>query len=1627
MNTKRLSCVVSVLLLSSAFFSVLATVPVSVNATSNPGDEKVIEATDDGVYFTVGQTSLTSQIPGVDSSLKENQRSIRGDLKMNAVPVNGLKSARFPDLSGKIGEDDPSPAGTIDPEPMDAPFLPNDVLVYNDIVNSEKNVSLAKTSNGTLYAAYDHDIGTGLRDVYVSKSTDGGSTWAKRDIAVDAAEDESCPSIAGDYSPNFGSDILYAWYSNPTFEFAWSLDGDTWSIEDFGGGETWWEDVRCPYVDVRGDFVVIVSEDLSPIDGRDNWRILYTLDGMSWTMYYWNMWPGAWVYQPRVSIMDDDEIFVVMDVYDKSDPDPGNWFHDTVMAHGTLTNDFLSDSWDSFLFITGIENLALTSPTVEAFGQRVTLAQEVYNPGIAPLSTSLIYCLWTPDFGKVGGANWYPCEDGIGYIAYDLTETKNQKYPSFYQEDGELHFSWLNGTDINYRFSPDGGFEWLTGPMKVNDPGSSTVMDAWHSPDVISDKGRPYIAWHDTRGSDDIYFQTFETNRWYGIRTDQSQPGLQVREVGDSWHSSSAYYLWGDGSSHDVEAQSSYEIPADTRYSFSHWDDGQLVNPATVTVSDSSFNITAQYDLEFWLEMMGGTTNPPTGWRQAYTWINLSASPPAAPPGGQYIFMGWSGDFTGMDNPCVDCVYMDGPKTIIVYWMLQWSVTIDTIPTGLTIQVNGNNYGAPHTTWFNDSEMYTINTPSPQGGPTSRYVWSDWSDSGPQSHNVFVIAPWASFTASFLADYQMTIDTNPTGLKVKVNGTDYTAPYTFWCPENTSLLLEATSLQYPGTLGERYAWSNWSDGGSQIHQLNCTGPETIVANYILQRSVNITTGPSGFNVIVDGQTYATPLQIWFNDSSMHVIEALGSIPIGANNRYNFTVWSNFCPRVCFYWANVSDDSLAANYGFQHKITFQSNSPGTTIELDGSPLMLPYVFWCDDGSSHIVNAPDPQTFVDTRYIFNSWSDMGAKMHNINCLAPSIIQVDFDKEYRVYIYTTLDGVGSNLDVIVGVTTYPTPAGVWWPADTMMALDTNEFQPGQNPPSGMRYKFGDWDDSMLRSRMINVNTPGLAYVANFGTQYKLTFVDPHGTPMTTPTGDPVTDGLYFDMGTSVTIATDDTVPDTADHRWRFDGWSSGDLGGYTGPQIDPDITMSGPITQTVVWIDQYMLSFVSAYGMPIATGWHEQQGPTEYWYDMGDVAFFFVETEVFLTPGQDSKAVFDSWVGGTNGTTMNSPVIVTASWHLEHLVTLVSSHGTTPPSTWVVEGESYALTIEEFLIFGESRHYFSSWTTADTGNGGYQGTNRQVTLTVTGPITETAVWETQYLLTIVTAHGTPSASGEAGQQSSSEFWFAEATSAIFWVDDEVLISSGNDEKVVFDAWTGGMNGTTMTAPLTVTATWHTEYLVTVDNGGHGTEPAPEWVIGGGTYDLAIENLVEDTDTRYRFSGWTSLNGYEGPDNEATLTVTSPIAETATWITEYSLTIVSVHGADSIGTPLGAGWYEDGSTAEVVVSQSVTILDTIYTFENWVGTVAEPNSASTSLVMNEPKLIYVEWSSQPVSDEPDSQPLDLILILSIVVIVIVIAIAAMFLMKRRKPVEDEAPETDAEEDSVEEYDIGESGGEEE
>jgi hypothetical protein len=63
------------------------------------------------------------------------------------------------------------------------------------------------------------------------------------------------------------------------------------------------------------------------------------------------------------------------------------------------------------------------------------------------------------------------------------------------------------------------------------------------------------------------------------------------------------------------------------------------------------------------------------------------------------------------------------------------------------------------------------------------------------------------------------------------------------------------------------------------------------------------------------------------------------------------------------------------------ITLASSTAGLNLTLDGTPQAAPFTVSAVVGQTRAIGAPDPQAIGSTFYNFGSWSDAGAKNHNI----------------------------------------------------------------------------------------------------------------------------------------------------------------------------------------------------------------------------------------------------------------------------------------------------------------------------------------------------------------------------------------------------------------------------------------------------------------------------------------------------------------------------------------------------------------------------------------------------------------------------------------------------------------------
>jgi hypothetical protein len=141
-----------------------------------------------------------------------------------------------------------------------------------------------------------------------------------------------------------------------------------------------------------------------------------------------------------------------------------------------------------------------------------------------------------------------------------------------------------------------------------------------------------------------------------------------------------------------------------------------------------------------------------------------------------------------------------------------------------------------------------------------------------------------NYTANFVLQYGVTIDTAPTGLDVIVDTVTFVAPQMFWWDDLSNHDLDVTSPQ--GASPTRWLWNSWSDAGAQAHTIQVTGAETFTANFFTQHEVTVLAWDQtnlapivNVPVYVDGPFAGnTPYTAWYYEGV--------SYDIGVEDPYN---------------------------------------------------------------------------------------------------------------------------------------------------------------------------------------------------------------------------------------------------------------------------------------------------------------------------------------------------------------------------------------------------------------------------------------------------------------------------------------------------------------------------------------------------------------------------------------------------------------------------------------------------------------------------------------------------------------------------------------------------------------------
>ena len=278
----------------------------------------------------------------------------------------------------------------------------------------------------------------------------------------------------------------------------------------------------------------------------------------------------------------------------------------------------------------------------------------------------------------------------------------------------------------------------------------------------------------------------------------------------------------------------------------------------------------------------------------------------------------------------------------------------------------------------------------------------------------------------------------------------------------------------------------------------------------------------------------------------------------------------------------------------------------------------------------------------------------------------------------------------------------------------------------------------------------------------------------------------------------------------------------------------------------------------------------------------------------------------------------------------LSIMANFGTVSPTSGLYSrGESYNIQAFSPSAREGERYVWLGWS--GSGAGSYSGTNNPASITLNGPITETASWRREFRLLISTENGDTS-------PSPGEYWYDVGTVVNI---EAVSPVAGYGERYIFKSWRGtglgSYSGSNPSAslvlndPITQTSSWVHQYFVNVSSvfgviGGGG------WYNSGATAYATLDQstINESSSVRQFFEGWTGDALGTGLTSDS-VAVNSPKSVVASWKKQYLVIF------DQTGLPAGSSanvlvdsfnhslpysvWVDESSKVDFVYPNQVSI----------------------------------------------------------------------------------------------------------
>ncbi len=724
-----------------------------------------------------------------------------------------------------------------------------------------------------------------------------------------------------------------------------------------------------------------------------------------------------------------------------------------------------------------------------------------------------------------------------------------------------------------------------------------------------------------------------------------------------------------------------------------------------------------------------------------------------------------------------------------------------------------------------------------------------------------------------------------------------------------------------------YAEQNWS----YCYSANCA-PVTIGTNYYLETSL-------------DGVTWMGNTTLLYHQPSTYIYNAF----VGYSESMAFTIGGPVVtfsqPAVNLYSYFETYTDIYQNYNYWFNLTYDDNITGfadltTAFVWAGNTTVVNFTetglapgrqwsfslgsasFSTTNATIEITNVPvgPGLSFLVPTLPDGYWTELVA-FPSVNSTpsfsGPTNVTVAFVIEYGIqflvqpaatpyfYLYYIVNGNEYYTEIYGSCTgcNYTYPEFPWYfPVGTVVSIPADQIDSAfpisywTGTGNGSSTNFGN-STTFTVNGVINETAWGGA----FGS-YNVTF-SPEGLPSGTT--------YYFTFnGTAYSAVSPATVPvsGVVTGDYLVSGITAPGTGGYEYfGQVQGGDEVSIPASP-VIYLN-YSYAYVDtaaspgavsfyATGLGVGDPWQLSFNGTTY---SSNTPWINVTTQpgTFAVSASPVQAAFNdtaqyqaSGIGPTQAVTIGSTYTVTYS--PTYRVDVVASTGgtvTQPGSHWLAPG-----ALATYTARPDANYAFLGWT--GTGVGSYSGTNINASVTVGGPITESANFialPTDRFNLTVTQSGLP----------SNVWWTVELDGIGYSTTGSTLLipdlfpcssSSGTYSVVVPLAYVNGTSGiqyvasgaapticTSGTTQLALTFT--EEFLVTPLSTGGGSaavqingvpQSAPGWVKAGTS--AGIEASAE---AGYSFAGWVGQGpgNYTGPNAIESITPTGPVTEVATF----------------------------------------------------------------------------------------------------------------------------------------------------